>query len=117
VKVSCKGQPYAIQKLSQVPGLSIPFSGIHFKEFVVDFNGSGQTVASIHKGLLSKGIFGGKDLSTEFPALGQCALYAVTEIHTQADIDRLAARFTGGAEMKGSQPQAHATPFSPGKLG
>ena len=82
---------YAIQKLSQVPGVSIPFSGIHFKEFVVDFNGSGQTVASIHKGLLAKGIFGGKDLSTEFPALGQCALYAVTEIHAQADIDRLAA--------------------------
>jgi len=60
---------YAVQKLSQVPGVSIPFSGIHFKEFVVDFNGSGQTVTSIHKGLLSKGIFGGKDLSTEFPAL------------------------------------------------
>ena len=26
----------------------------------------------------------------EFPALGQSALYAVTEIHSQADIDRLA---------------------------
>lgn len=82
---------YAIRRLSQVPGVRIPFSGIHFKEFVVDFNGTGQTVASIHKKLLAKGIFGGKDLSTEFPALGQCALYAVTEIHSQADIDRLAA--------------------------
>jgi glycine dehydrogenase subunit 1 len=30
-------------------------------------------------------------LSEEFPALGQSALYAVTEIHSQADIDRLAA--------------------------
>jgi glycine dehydrogenase subunit 1 len=58
---------------------------------VVDFNGTGQSVASIHKALLARGIFGGKDLSTEFPALGQCALYAVSEIHRQADIDRLAA--------------------------
>jgi glycine dehydrogenase subunit 1 len=74
-----------------VPGLKIPFNAVHFKEFVVDFNQTGQTVASIHKKLLAHGIFGGKDLSAEFPALGQCALYAVTEIHTQADIDRLAA--------------------------
>jgi glycine dehydrogenase subunit 1 len=82
---------YAIRKLRQIPGVRILFGGIHFKEFVVDFNGTGQTVASIHKALLAKGIFGGKDLSSEFPALGQCALYAVTEIHNKADIDRLAA--------------------------
>jgi glycine dehydrogenase subunit 1 len=81
---------YAIQKLKQVPELNIPFEGIHFKEFVVDFNHTGQTVASINKKLLDRSIFGGKDLSTEFPTLGQCALYAVTEIHNQADIDRLA---------------------------
>jgi len=81
---------YAIHKLRQVPGVKIPFNGIHFKDFVVDFNEAGQTVASIHQELLAKGIFGGKDLSGEFPSLGQCALYAVTEIHRQADIDRLA---------------------------
>ena len=39
----------------------------------------------------SRGIFGGKDLSRDFPALGQSALYCVTEVHTQADLDRLAA--------------------------
>ncbi|RPH56004.1 MAG: aminomethyl-transferring glycine dehydrogenase subunit GcvPA, partial [Chloroflexi bacterium] len=82
---------YALRKLKQVPGLKIRFDGIHFKEFVVDFNGTGQSVDSIHKKLLEKGIFGGKDLSKEFPKLGQCALYAVTEIHSQAEIDRLAA--------------------------
>jgi len=82
---------YAIRKLKQVPGVKIPFQGIHFKEFVIDFNDTGGTVTSIHKRLLAKGIFGGKDLSQEFPALGQSALYAVTEVHNQADIDRLAA--------------------------
>jgi glycine dehydrogenase subunit 1 len=39
--------------------------------------------------LHQKGIFGGKDLSAEFPSLGQSALYCVTEVHTQADIDVL----------------------------
>ncbi len=82
---------YAIRKLNQVPGLKIRFEGIHFKEFIVDFNGTGQTVSSIHQKLLNKDIFGGKDLSKEFPELGQCALYAVTEIHSQVDIDQLVA--------------------------
>jgi glycine dehydrogenase subunit 1 len=85
---------YAIRKLNQVPGLKIRFEGIHFKEFIVDFNGTGQTVSSIHQKLLNKDIFGGKDLSKEFPELGQCALYAVTEIHSQVDIDRLVATLT-----------------------
>jgi glycine dehydrogenase subunit 1 len=81
---------YAIHRLKQVPGVKIRFDGIHFKDFVVDFNGAGQTIASIHQKLLARDIFGGVDLSQEFPTLGQCALYAVTEIHRQADIDRLA---------------------------
>jgi glycine dehydrogenase subunit 1 len=81
---------YAIQQLKQLPGVKIPFDGIHFRDFVVDFKETGQTVAAINQQLLMKGIFGGKDLSHEFPELGQCALYAVTEIHTKADIDRLA---------------------------
>lgn len=82
---------YALRKLSQIPGLKARFEGLHFKEFVLDFNGTGRTVASTNQKLLERGIFGGKDLSRDFPALGQCALYAVTEVHTQADIDRLAS--------------------------
>ena len=82
---------YAICKLRQLPGIRIPFDGIHFKEFVVDFNGTGQTVEEIQQKLLQKGIFGGKDLSHEFPDMGQAALYAVTEVHSQADIDQLVA--------------------------
>ena len=48
-----------------------------------------ETVKEINKELLAKGIFGGKDLSSEFPEMGQCALYCVTEIHTKTDIDKL----------------------------
>ena len=81
---------YAIKKFSEVKGISIPFSlSSHFKEFVVDFSDSGKTVYEINKALLEKGIFGGKDISSEFPELGNCAVYCVTEIHSKEDIDRL----------------------------
>ncbi|HPS67419.1 MAG TPA: aminomethyl-transferring glycine dehydrogenase subunit GcvPA [Holophaga sp.] len=80
---------YLSRKLSAIegvkaPGLDAPF----YKEFVVDFNATGRTVAEINDALLEAGIFGGKDLSGEFPQLGQSALYCVTELVDQEEIDR-----------------------------
>ena len=60
-----------------------------FKEFVVAFDETGTTVAEVNGRCASTGIFGGKDLSRDFPELGQSALYCVTEVHTRADVDRL----------------------------
>jgi glycine dehydrogenase subunit 1 len=81
---------YAMIQLDGIEGVQAPvFESPHFQEFVVNFDGTGKTVAQIHRSLLARGIFGGKDLSHEFPELGQSALYCVTEVHTQADIDRL----------------------------
>jgi glycine dehydrogenase subunit 1 len=83
---------YAMLQLDRIAGIRAPgFDGAHFGEFVVDFQGAGRTVADINRALLAQGIFGGTDLSGEFPELGQSALYSVTEVHSQADIDRLAA--------------------------
>jgi len=82
---------YAMKLLAGIRGVKVPvFSAPHFKEFVVNFDRSGKTVEQINKALLKKNIFGGKDLSREFPDLGQSALYCVTEVHTKADIDSLA---------------------------
>ena len=83
---------YAVACLNKIPGVKAnALNGAFVKEFVVDFTATGKTVAEINRALLEKGIFGGKDLSGEFPALGQSALYCVTEIHTCEDLDRLAA--------------------------
>jgi len=83
---------YLARQLDGIPGV-MPnrFGGVFFKEFVVDFNGTGKTVAQINESLLKQGIFGGFDLSADFPELGQCALYCATEIHSKADMQRLAA--------------------------
>jgi glycine dehydrogenase subunit 1 len=81
---------YAAARVGAVPGLSVRFPDGFFSEFVVDFTGTGRTVAGIDAALRERGIFGGADLSAAFPELGQSALYCVTELHTQHDIDRLA---------------------------
>ena len=81
---------YAARRLGAVPGVRVPFRGF-FKEFVVDFTGTGRSVAEIHRTLRGQGIFGGKDLSAELPAWGQSALYCVTEVHSQDDIEQLVA--------------------------
>ncbi len=81
---------YAAKRLARIPGIRVPrFRGPFFQESVVDFSGQRKSVAQIHRALLRRGIFVGKDLSTEFPELRGCALYCVTEVHTKADIDRL----------------------------
>jgi glycine dehydrogenase subunit 1 len=80
---------YAAKRLGAIEGLRVVFAAAFFKEFVINFDETGRTVAELNAALLEHGIFGGKDLSVNFPELGQAALFCVTEIHTQEDIDRL----------------------------
>ncbi|MEM2880130.1 MAG: aminomethyl-transferring glycine dehydrogenase subunit GcvPA [Candidatus Bathyarchaeia archaeon] len=88
--IMCKAN-YAMRLLSKIGGLKVPvFKAPHFKEFTVNFDGAGLKVREAHEALLQKGIHGGKNVSEEFPELGETALYCVTEIHTEAEIRRLA---------------------------
>ena len=82
---------YAIRLISKIQGIKTPiFKSPHFKEFTVNFNKTSLTVKEAHKKLLQHGIHGGKDISKEYPELGQTALYCITEIHSKEEIDRLA---------------------------
>jgi glycine dehydrogenase subunit 1 len=81
---------YAARRLAELPGVEVKLSPAFFKEFVVNFDGTRKTVADINQRLLGHAIFGGKDLSGEFPELGQSALYCVTEYHSEANIVELA---------------------------
>lgn len=81
---------YAARRLDSLPGVRAPaLSAPFFKEFVVDFSDTGRSVAEVNAALREQGIFGGLDLSAQYPELGQSALVCVTEVHTKADIDRL----------------------------
>ena len=81
---------YAARRLAELDGVRLLFPDGFFKEFVVVFDEPDKTVADINRALREHGIFGGKDLSRDFPELGQAALYCVTEVHTRGDVDRLA---------------------------
>jgi glycine dehydrogenase subunit 1 len=81
---------YAAMRLGAIRGVRAPaFNSAFFKEFVVNFDGTGKTVSQINAALLGMGIFGGKDITQEFPDLGNSALYCVTEVHSKAELDRL----------------------------
>ena len=81
---------YAAERINGLKGIRVAhLDCAFFKEFVIDFTDSGKSVAEINAALLAEGIFGGKDLSSEFPEYGQSALYCVTEIHGKKEIDRL----------------------------
>ncbi|CAH2715851.1 putative glycine dehydrogenase (decarboxylating) subunit 1 [Neobacillus rhizosphaerae] len=81
---------YAMGQLGNIPNVvASRFESTNFKEFVVDFSHTGKSVKEVNQYLLDNGIFGGKDLSEEFPELGQCSLFCITEIHSKEDIDRL----------------------------
>ncbi|MEM3703747.1 MAG: aminomethyl-transferring glycine dehydrogenase subunit GcvPA [Candidatus Bathyarchaeia archaeon] len=82
---------YIMHLLSKIDGIKAPvFKSSHFKEFTINFDSAGLKVKEAHEKLLQMGVHGGKDLSKEFPELGETALYCVTEIHSKEDIELLA---------------------------
>jgi glycine dehydrogenase subunit 1 len=88
--IMCKAN-YAIQQLSKLKGIRTPvFQSAHFKEFTVNFDQAGLSVKEINEKLLQHNVHGGKDISKEYPELGETALYCVTEIHSKEEIERLA---------------------------
>ncbi|NWF87788.1 aminomethyl-transferring glycine dehydrogenase subunit GcvPA [Candidatus Bathyarchaeota archaeon] len=82
---------YAMHLLSEINGVKAPiFDSAHFKEFTVNFDQAELSVKEVHEKLLHNNIHGGKDISKEFPELGETALYCITEIHSKKEIERLA---------------------------
>lgn len=77
---------YALEKLSQVEGISRRFSGNSFNEFVLEFPEGWSNVDSFLK---EKGIIGGLSLGEYYPELRNCVLVCVTEMHKKEEIDRL----------------------------
>ncbi|MEV6103886.1 aminomethyl-transferring glycine dehydrogenase subunit GcvPA [Streptomyces sp. NPDC051940] len=75
---------YAKRRLADVPGVEIPQAdAVHFADFPVRF--TNRTAARVADGLLRHGILGATPLADPHEAL-----FCVTEVHTRADIDRLA---------------------------
>ena len=68
-------------------------SGPFFREFVVDFSGTGKNVDDVNRELAKRDIFGGHNLNADYGGkdgrfVGK-ALYSVNETMTRDDMDRL----------------------------
>jgi glycine dehydrogenase subunit 1 len=96
-ELSTRKAHYAAERLAAVPGLSIPFAGAFFKEFVVKCSKPAQGVL---EELLRRGFHGGINLGRFYPKLADCILVAVTEKRTKQEIDALAEAFTAAVEGK-----------------
>ena len=83
---------HAKERLSALHGIKVLHaSQVHFKEFAVNFDATGLSVLQINRRLRDTGIYGGHDLSHDFPEFGQSALYSFTEVHSADDVDVLCA--------------------------
>jgi glycine dehydrogenase subunit 1 len=78
---------YLAREMSKIPGVEIAAGSPFFKEFPVVFEG--RRVEEVNRALLERGIYGGHDLSPDYPQLGNAALYCVNETMTKADMDAL----------------------------
>jgi glycine dehydrogenase subunit 1 len=75
------------ERIDPLEGFEAPaFPGAHFNEFVVRSEHSWDRV---HRALLAAGVHGGLPLGRHFPELGESALFATTEVHSEADYERL----------------------------
>jgi glycine dehydrogenase subunit 1 len=74
---------YAAQRIAGLPGHSLPFDGLFFKEFVVRCP---RPPSEVNRALLEQGIVGGLDVS---PYVENGLLLSVTEMNTREEIERL----------------------------
>ena len=84
---------YAAQRIARLPGYSLAFDGLFFKEFVVRCP---RPPSEVNRALLERGIIGGLDVS-QYVENG--LLLCLTEMNTREEIDRLVAAL---AEIGGS---------------
>ena len=81
-----RNSAYAAKKIADIKGIKVNgFEGHFFKEFAVNFDRIGLTVAEVNRELESRGIFGGKDISEEFKELGPVS-YTHLDVYKRQDI-------------------------------
>ncbi|HXT87430.1 MAG TPA: aminomethyl-transferring glycine dehydrogenase subunit GcvPA [Verrucomicrobiae bacterium] len=79
---------FAQEQMKTIPGVTLPFSGAAFNEFVLDFP---RPVAQINQKLLSEKIIGPLALDKYYRGMSNRALVCVTETMPRAEIERFAA--------------------------
>lgn len=81
---------YAIETLRSIPGLAVEHADQpHWREFAIRYER--HPVAAVNQALRDRGIFGGAGFDPGELGPDPVSVFCVTELHTKADIDQLAA--------------------------
>jgi glycine dehydrogenase subunit 1 len=82
-----------MEALGGIKGFECPvLSGLHFNEFAVRTPVRPEKLSKI---LMRKGVIGGLPLSSHVPSMGDCMLFAATEMTTDEDIASLVGALEG----------------------
>lgn len=79
------GQKLA-KRIESIHGFNKVFNSIHFNEFIIKCD---KDPNELNKKLLQKNIQGGLVIDNWFPKLKNCVLFGITEMHSDADIEKL----------------------------
>jgi len=85
-KINFQKSQKLAKSIESIKGFEKLFSSIHFNEFVIKCKNDAKM---INKKLLQKGIQGGLVIDNWYPKLKNCILFGITEMHSDADIEKL----------------------------
>jgi len=83
---------YLANELSKLPGYELAFTGSFFKEFALK---APYGTSKINEHLLSSKIIGGKRLKDVYPEFNKTSLWAVTEVITREQLDKVVKELEG----------------------
>jgi glycine dehydrogenase subunit 1 len=92
---------HAKARLGRARGLTLPFAGPTFNEFVVRVGR--RSPDEVNRRLAARGILGGLPLGRFYPELRDCLLLCVTERHAAEDLAALARALEGGSSPRSAQ--------------
>ena len=92
-KVNYSKAAYAREKIGQLDGFAVAFTGASFNEFVVTCS---ESIAVLKKRLEEQNILAGISLGRDYPDLEKGLLICITEQNSREQIDRLVVALAGG---------------------
>jgi len=95
-KINLENGQKLAKRIETIKGFKRMFSGVHFNVFVIKCKNDAKI---INKKLLQNDIQGGLVIDSWYPKLKNCILFGITEMHSDADIEKLITALKEGSHV------------------